>query len=260
MKIILASIAFVSLSVSGCATAPASADSGPNDPFERFNRHVFEFNDTVDQAAIQPVARAYSNVFPSFVQTGVSNFFGNLGDVWTAANEFLQGDFGAGLSDVMRVSLNSTFGIAGLLDIASAASIPKHSEDFGKTLGVWGFPDGPYVVLPFLGPSTVRDAIGTPFDFYGDPFSYTKPVDVRNSGTVVRAVNKRAGLLDASSLLDDAALDKYIFVRDGYLQRRASQVELRLEDRQDKKDDAAAAAATAEAVKAVTESPEEDPR
>jgi phospholipid-binding lipoprotein MlaA len=246
-------VASVVLLVSGCATVPP--DGNVNDPYEHFNRKVFEFNDTVDAIAVKPIAKAYNAVLPSFVQTGITNFFGNIGDSWTMVNDFLQGNVESGVADLARVSLNTIFGLGGIVDFASAANIPRHSEDMGKTLGVWGFPDGPYIVLPLLGPSTVRDTIGTPFDYYGDLWGYTTPVYVRNSGSAVRAVNKRSGLLGATNLLDDAALDKYIFTRDGYLQRRASQVDARIQERQDRIDDAAAAAAV-NAVSAVPDEPE----
>lgn len=207
------------LVLGGCATTA----NDPKDPFEGFNRAMFRFNDTVDEVALKPAAEGYSKL-PSFVQTGVGNFFGNLGDVWTAVNNFLQGKLANGMSDVMRVAVNSTMGFAGLLDIASEAGLPKHYEDFGQTLGKWGVQSGPYVVLPVFGPSTLRDSVAKPADLYGDPWGYEYPVNVRNTGRVVRAVDQRAVLLNASSLLEDAALDRYIFVRDAYLQRRWNQV------------------------------------
>ncbi|GGB96574.1 MlaA family lipoprotein [Pseudoduganella buxea] len=205
--------------LSGCAVGPDKRD-----PMETWNRGVFKFNDTVDQYALKPVATGYKNVTPSFVQTGVSNFFGNLGDVWTAANNLLQGKGAEGMSDVMRVALNSTFGLLGVLDIASEAGLPKHKEDFGQTMGKWGVQSGPYVMLPLLGPSTLRDTVGLPLDMSADIWRYKDPVNVRNIGSVTRVVDQRAALLDASSLLEDAALDRYEFIRDGYLQRRQSQV------------------------------------
>jgi len=205
--------------LSGCAVGPDKRD-----PMETWNRGVFKFNDTVDEYALKPVATGYKNITPSFVQTGVSNFFGNLGDVWTAANNLLQGKGAEGMSDVMRVALNSTFGLLGVLDIASEAGLPKHKEDFGQTMGKWGVQSGPYVMLPLLGPSTLRDTVGLPLDMSADIWRYKDPVNVRNIGSVTRVVDQRAALLDASSLLEDAALDRYEFIRDGYLQRRQSQV------------------------------------
>ena len=196
----------------------------PRDPLEGFNRAMFDFNDAIDQAVLKPVAQAYANITPSFVQTGVGNFFGNIGDIYTALNNLLQGKVGDGSSDIMRVALNSTFGLAGLLDIGSPAGLNKHKEDFGQTLGVWGVRSGPYLVLPVIGPTTVRDAVATPLDYYGDAWSYYKPVYIRNTGSVVRVVDKRAAVLDAGSLIEEAALDRYVFIRDAYLQRRASQI------------------------------------
>lgn len=205
------------LAVTGCAS------TNPKDPYERFNRAMFTFNDTVDQAAVKPVAQAYSKL-PSFIQTGVYNFFGNLADVPTAINNLLQGKIADGMSDVMRVAFNSTFGLGGLLDIGSEAGLVKHREDFGQTLGAWGVRSGPYVVLPILGPSTVRDVAATPIEWATDPWYYTTPLSARSAGTVMRLVDLRASVLDASDLLEQAALDRYQFVRDAYLQRRESTV------------------------------------
>jgi phospholipid-binding lipoprotein MlaA len=202
--------------LSGCA------GPNPRDPYEGFNRAMFKFNDTVDEYALKPAATAYRNVLPSFVQTGVNNFFGNLADVWSAVNNLLQGKGQAGMSDVSRVALNSTLGIVGLFDIASEAGLQKHKEDFGQTLGTWGVPSGPYLMLPLLGPSTVRDTAALPLDIKGDIWAYKEPVYIRNTGTAVRAIDQRANLLDAGSLLEDAALDRYEFIRDGFLQRRES--------------------------------------
>lgn len=214
----LALAAAAAATLSGCAT------TNPADPIEPFNRAVFKFNDAVDQNALKPAATAYKSVTPSFVQTGVSNFFGNLADVWTGLNNFMQGKGEAGLSDLTRVSLNSTFGLLGLLDIASEAGIKKHKEDFGQTLGYWGVPSGPYLMLPLLGPSTVRDTAGLPLDIAADPWGYKQPVNWRNVGSVVRVVDQRAAILDASNLMEEAALDRYEFIRDGFLQRRQGQV------------------------------------
>ncbi|MGO4381356.1 VacJ family lipoprotein [Pseudoduganella sp. RAF19] len=214
----------VALTLAASATLAGCAGPNPRDPYEGFNRAMFSFNDTVDTYALKPAATAYKKVTPSFVQTGVGNFFGNLQDVWTAANNLLQGKIGDGMSDVMRVGINSTFGLLGVLDIASEAGLQKHKEDLGQTLGWYGMPSGPYLVLPLLGPSTVRDAAALPVDFKADPWQYKEPVNVRNIGTVVRVVDQRASLLDASTLLEDAALDRYEFIRDGWMQRRQSQV------------------------------------
>lgn len=217
---------FRTLTLAVAATVVLGGCAGPNprDPYESYNRAVFNFNDKVDEYALKPTATAYKNVTPGFLQTGVNNFFGNLADVWTAANNLMQGKVGDGMSDVMRVAMNSTFGLLGVLDIASEAGLQKHKEDFGQTLGSWGVPSGPYLMLPLLGPSTVRDTAALPVDIYADPWQYTNPVNVRNVGTVTRVVDQRAALLDASTLLEDAALDRYEFIRDGYMQRRNSQV------------------------------------
>jgi phospholipid-binding lipoprotein MlaA len=185
---------------------------------------MFTFNDKVDQYALKPVATVYKRAVPSFVQTGVYNFFGNLGDVWTAVNNLLQGRVADGVSDAMRFTINSTFGLAGLIDISSDAGLPKHNQDFGATLGVWGVQSGPYVVLPLLGPSTVRDSAALPADFAGNPWTYVTPDATRYFGTALRIVDLRAGLLDASNLIEDAALDRYEFIRDAYLQRRAGKI------------------------------------
>lgn len=208
----------VTVMLAGCA------GPNPRDPYESYNRAMFNFNDTVDTYALKPVATGYKNVTPQFVQTGVSNFFGNLGDAWTAINQLLQGNGEAGMSDISRFALNSTLGVLGLFDIASEAGLPKHKEDFGQTLGVWGVQSGPYLVLPLLGPSTVRDTVALPADIAGNIWRYKEPTNVRNIGTALNIVDTRAGLLDASTLLEDAALDRYEFLRDGYLQRRESQV------------------------------------
>jgi phospholipid-binding lipoprotein MlaA len=225
--------------LSGCATTPdePATPISKVDPFERVNRSTFEFNNKFDKAIFKPVAQVYADTVPSFAQTGIGNFFGNLNDVWTGLNSFLQGNLQDGLTDFMRVGINSTFGFLGLLDIASEANIPKHRNDLGQTLGVWGVPNGPYLVIPFLGPSVTRDAVALPVDFYGDPWSYVRPVRVRNSGDLLRLVDKRAGYLDSFSLMQDAALDEYIFVRDAYLQRIAGQIETRKNHKQLREDE-----------------------
>ena len=215
----------VALTATACAVLSGCASpSNPQDPLEKFNRATFAFNDTVDRVALKPAATAYKNVLPGFVQTGVSNFFGNLSDAWSSVNNLLQGKGQEGASDFMRFALNSTFGIAGLLDIASEAGMQKHNEDFGQTLGVWGIPSGPYLMLPLLGPSTIRDTAALPADIWADPWSYKDPVNVRNIGIGVRAIDQRASILEASNLFEEAALDRYEFIRDGYLQRRQSRV------------------------------------
>ncbi|PWF41244.1 VacJ family lipoprotein [Massilia glaciei] len=244
----LALVLGASLALGGCATS-----SNPKDPLEKFNRSMFTFNDGVDRVVLKPAATAYKEVLPGFMQTGVSNFFGNLSDVWTGANNLMQGKGAAGMSDLTRVALNSTFGLGGLLDIASEAGLQKHNEDFGQTLGYWGVPSGPYVMLPIFGPSTVRDTAVMRIDVMADPWAYVYPVNVRNVGTAVRAVEQRAAVLDASNLMEEAALDRYQFIRDGYLQRRQSKIfdgegsrkELRAQDKLEAAADKAADAAPA---------------
>ena len=234
------------LALAACATLAGCA-TGPNqrDPYEKFNRKMFAFNDAVDRVALKPAATAYKQVLPSFVQTGVSNFFGNLSDLWTGANNLMQGKGADGFSDLSRFAMNSTFGLFGLLDIGSEAGLQKHNEDFGQTLGAWGVPSGPYLMLPLLGPSTVRDTAGIPLDVAADPWAYVYPVHTRNVGTAVRAVDQRAQVLDASNLMEEAALDRYEFIRDGFLQRRESRIKdgggkeklKQLLKKEDKKDD-----------------------
>lgn len=209
----------VGATLAGCATGP-----NPRDPYEKFNRQMFAFNDAVDRAALKPAATAYKQVLPTFVQTGVSNFFGNLSDLWSAVNNLLQGKGQDGMSDFMRFSINSTLGMGGVLDIGSEAGLHKHNEDLGQTLGAWGVQSGPYLMLPLLGPSTVRDTVAIPVDIYADPWGYVYPVTVRNVGIGVRAIDQRAAVLDASNLMEEAALDRYEFIRDGFLQRRQSRI------------------------------------
>lgn len=204
----------------GCATSGGN----PADPFQPFNRVMFSFNDTVDAAVIKPVAQGYRKVVPGPIRTGVSNVFSNLEDVWICVNNLLQGKFEEGVEDLGRFIFNSTFGIAGIFDFASDVGFQKHNEDFGQTLGKWGVGSGAYLVLPFLGPSTVRDGIGFLVDTQADPVWRIDNVPVRNTTVAFRFVSRRAELLDASDILDQAALDKYSFLRDAWLQRRRNLV------------------------------------
>jgi phospholipid-binding lipoprotein MlaA len=213
------SLALATVLLSGCAST-----ANPRDPFEPYNRAVFSFNDAIDRAALKPIASAYKEGVPAFVQTGVGNFFGNLSDVWSSLNNFAQLKGRDGMNDLMRFAVNSTLGLAGVLDIATPAGLRKHNEDLGQTLGYWGVPAGPYLMLPLLGPSTVRDAATLPGDVWGDPWMHVNDIPWRNAGIAARTVDQRASVLDATSLLEDAALDRYEFVRDGYLQRRSSRV------------------------------------
>jgi phospholipid-binding lipoprotein MlaA len=207
--------------VAGCATGP---NANPADPLEPFNRGVSRFNDTVDDAVLVPVATAYQKALPSMVRTGVNNFFGNIGDVWSLANNVAQLKLQNSAETFMRLNVNTFFGLGGLLDVATEAGIPRHEEDFGQTLGYWGVGPGPYVVLPLLGSSTLRDTAAKPLDMYGDPLGHVEDIPWRNSLTVLRIVDTRSQYLRASRLLGDAALDKYSFTRDAFLQRRRSQV------------------------------------
>lgn len=210
----------VVLLAAGCATGP---NANPRDPFEPFNRGVSRFNEDVDRMVLKPVATAYKEITPSPVRTGVSNFFANLGDVWSAVNSLLQFKFGNAAENIMRFNVNTFFGLGGLIDIASDANIERHKEDFGQTLGRWGVPQGPYLVLPLLGPSTVRDTLALSVDVQGRLLSQVDPDGLRHGLYVLQAVEKRASLLRSGAVLDEAALDKYSFTRDAYLQyRRAS--------------------------------------
>lgn len=210
---------FIASMITGCATS-----GNPQDPFEGFNRTMFEFNDKLDQVALKPAAIVYRDVTPSFVQTGIGNFFQNIGDAWTAVNNLLQLKIEDGLNDIMRVAVNTTFGFGGILDISSEAGLPQHYQDFGSTLGYWGVPSGPYVVLPFLGSSTLRDAAVLPIEVQGDAWNHVNPTRLRVTGSIVRLVDKRAAVLDASNLLEEVSLDRYEFLRDTYMQRRESKV------------------------------------
>lgn len=203
----------------GCAT------THPGDPLEPLNRKVFAFNDAVDRAVVAPTARVYREAVPRPVRTGVSNFFGNIGDLWSAVNSFLQFKLENGLNSTLRVGINTFFGFGGLLDIASEARIYAEPEDFGQTLGHWGVGPGPYLVLPLLGPSTLRDAAALPVDMQASPGSLLAGDRATSYALAgLRAVDKRSRLLDASRLFDDAALDKYLFARDAWLQRRLNLV------------------------------------
>lgn len=206
----------------GCATGP---DANPQDPLEPFNRGVTSFNDAVDDAVVKPVATVYRDITPDPVQTGVRNFFGNLGDVWSFVNATLQLRPKEASESFLRVAVNSVFGVLGLLDIASEMGIDRSKLDLGHTLGRWGVPSGPYLVLPIFGPSSIRDATGFVVESRADLVQGISDVPVRNSLYTLRAVDKRANLLGATSLLEGAALDKYTFIRDIYLQRRESQIE-----------------------------------
>ncbi len=210
----------------GCATT-GSGPHGPHDPrdpAEGFNRAMYSFNEGFDRAIGTPIATAYRDALPSPMRTAIRNFFANIGDLWIGANNLLQGKPADAVTDWARFAFNSTIGIFGLNDIASAIGIEKHDEDFGQTLGRWGLDDGAYLVWPFLGSSSTRDTVGLVPDLYFDPVLRHRPKGVRGFMAVTRAIGKRADLLDASRILEEAALDKYVFQRDAYLQRRRSLV------------------------------------
>ena len=206
-----------------CATTGVSVRAeNPIDPMESFNRSVFNFNDSLDRAVIKPVALAYKQITPAPIRTGVTNFFGNITDVVSLFNNALQLKGLETTDTLFRVTVNTLWGLGGIFDVASDMSIAKHTEDFGQTLGYWGVLSGPYLVLPVLGPSTLRDAGGLLVDFQADLVTLSTNVPVRNSLTALRAVNLRANFIDAGNVLDEAALDKYTFAREIYLQRRRS--------------------------------------
>ena len=205
----------------GCATGP---NANPEDPFEPFNRTVYNFNDGVDRAVLKPVATVYRDATPQLVRTGVTNFFSNLGDLGSLINNALQGKGVETTDTLFRLTTNTVFGLGGIFDVATDLGIERHKEDFGQTLGVWGLDSGPFVMLPLFGPSTVRDTAGMVVDSHVDLVSQAHDVSARNSLTVLRVVNLRANLLAAGDLLEQSALDKYSFTRDVYLQRRRAQI------------------------------------
>jgi len=212
--------------LSGCATVqPSAAPPNKADPFEAWNRKVFSFNQDIDEAVLKPVATAYAEVVPEVVRQGVGNFYANLADAWSAVNNLLQGKPVTAFAVAFRFGVNTVFGFGGVLDLASEMGIDRSYEDFGQTLGVWGFDTGPYLVWPLLGPSTVRDSFALPLNYLASPMALFNLDLLGQFGVwTLNLVNTRAGLLGATSLLDTIALDKYSFVRDAYLQRRRSQV------------------------------------
>ncbi|MCC2596182.1 VacJ family lipoprotein [Pusillimonas sp. MFBS29] len=213
----------------GCASVP---NPNPDDPWESYNRSMYAFNDTVDRALIKPIAIGYDTLMPDPAQNCVRNIFNNLGDVWSALNSFLQGRGHDFANTLGRVLFNSTMGLGGCIDVASMNGSRRIRNDFGTTLGVWGVGSGPYVVLPFLGPSTVRDGTASVGTFAAGvspltPVTQMDEVAVRNSISALYIIDTRAGLLDADKLVDDIALDRYSFIRDAYLQQRNSMVNSR---------------------------------
>ncbi|MGH8781898.1 MlaA family lipoprotein [Paraburkholderia sp.] len=216
-----AAIVLAAVTLAACSTVQTPTKE---DPLEGFNRTIFKFNDTVDQYALKPVAKGYVYITPQPVRDSVTNFFSNIGDVYTAANNLLQLKITDGVEDIMRIVINTIFGVGGLFDVATLAKLPKHNNDLGLTLGHYGVPAGPYLVLPLFGPSTVRDTVGLVGNFYISPLSYIDPEGFRWALYGLNIINTRASLLAAGDVLEGAALDKYSFVRNGYLQRRQSQL------------------------------------
>lgn len=209
------------LLLQACATVK-SADA--RDPWEPMNRSVYQFNDAVDTIAIKPAAQLYVKVLPSMVRTGVSNFLGNLGDVWSMANSAMQLKGQATVETFMRININTFIGLAGFLDVASEMGIEKRREDFGQTLGHWGVASGPYLVLPLFGPSTLRDAVAFPVDMQGNVTQRLNDEATRYSLLAVRLVDTRSGLLKTVDVIKAASLDPYSFVRDAYLQKRQNDI------------------------------------
>ena len=207
--------------LAGCATGP---DAHPRDPMEPLNRSVYKFNDALDRAVLKPAAKAYDFVTPSPVQTGVDNFFNNLSDAWSTVNSLAQFKGQEAMNSFWRFTINSTLGLGGLLDIATEAQIPRVKQDFGLTLAHYGVQSGPYVVMPLLGSSTLRDTIARPVDSFGNPLGHLDDVGVRNALYGLDVVSTRDKYMEASDLRDQIALDPYVFTRDAYLQNRDSRV------------------------------------
>lgn len=205
--------------LAGCAGA-----HNPDDPLEPLNRGIYRFNDTMDKAVIKPIAKGYNAAMPTVGRNMVTNFFSNLDDVVVTANDLLQFKLEQGFSDGMRFLVNSTIGVFGLIDVASTTGLKKHHEDFGQTLGKWGIGNGPYLVLPILGPSTLRDSAGLYIDTIPDPMYQIEPVRTRNQVYVTQKINRRAELLDQEKILDEAMVDRYEFIRDTYLLYRKNKL------------------------------------
>ncbi len=206
----------------GCASVEGQGKLAI-DPFETTNRRVSAFNEQLDQSLVKPVATTYKQAVPTLVQDGVHNFFGNLGDMWSTANNALQLKPMEAAETGLRTAVNTVFGVYGLIDWGTRLGLQRHNADFGQTLGYWGVPAGPYVVLPLLGPSNVRDTVGVVIDSQENKWAQVTPASVRYSGTAVRVVDKRAEYLGMDKQLDAVALDKYAFIRDAYVQRRLAQ-------------------------------------
>ena len=206
----------LSLIIGGCSS------TNPKDPFEGYNRAMYSFNDTLDRAVLKPVAQGYKAVLPDPARKMVHNFFSNIDDIFVTGNDLLQLKFKQASSDFTRVWVNTLFGVFGLFDVAH--KLEKHNEDFGQTLGYWGVGSGPYLVLPLLGPSSVRDGTGLAVDSYYGVVEHIDDIAVRNSLWVTNKIDLRAQLLDTETILEGTVVDRYSFIRDGYLMRRQSLV------------------------------------
>jgi phospholipid-binding lipoprotein MlaA len=215
-------IAAMLAGLGGCATVKTQLTA--RDPWEPVNRGVSQFNDGIDSILLKPVARLYQSHVPPLVRTGVANVFGNLSDAWSTVNNLLQFKLQNAEESFARFHINTMFGVFGIFDVASELNIDRHTEDFGQTLGHWGVPTGPYVVLPLLGPSTLRDTAALPIDRRLDLVQRIDPAAARNTAYTLRAIDRRASLLRVTDVVEEAALDRYSFVRDSYLQRRRAQI------------------------------------
>ena len=212
--------------LTACSSLPTGTERSPADPWEPFNRSIFSFNEGLDDYVLKPITEGYRFLLPKLVREGISNFFSNYRDIYTALNNLLQGNIDLAFSDLMRVMVNTIFGLGGTIDMATPAGLEKHTADFGQTFGVWGVPSGPYVVLPFFGPSSVRDTFGTAADLESDYlFSFVSNIGLRNTITGIRVVNARNNYFEAGELVEGAAIDKYSFLRDSYIQRRQYQID-----------------------------------
>ena len=217
----LAALLLCVSALGGCAGgAPLVA----HDPLEPLNRQVFKFNDALDTAIVKPVAIAYRDHTPTPLRQGIGNVFNNLQDSWSVVNNLLQLKTDYAYDSLVRVAINTLLGVGGVVDVASELGIERHTQDFGHTLGVWGVPPGPYLVLPILGPSSLRDAVALSVDWQGDPLGQLPNESVRNAALLLRGLDTRAGLLKATSMLEEAALDRYTFARDAFLQNRRNNI------------------------------------
>jgi len=212
---------FAQLMCAGMLLVPVLAHAAEDDPWESINRPIFTFNDTIDTYALKPLAQGYQAVTPQFLEDGIHNFFRNIGDVGNLANDILQAKPHAAAVDTARLLMNTTIGLAGFFDVSTRMGLQRNDEDFGQTLGYWGVGSGPYVMLPFFGPSTLRDAPAKYVDSFTEPYRYVNDVPVRNSAFALDIVDTRASLLSSEKLIRG---DKYTFIRNAYLQNREFKV------------------------------------